>query len=141
MLSDVHGNRHAFEAVLEDVAARDLRHIWCLGDLVGYGADPDACVELAIASTERCLGGNHDFAVRGDLPLEEFSRGAELAARWTQSVISPETLDFLLELEPSSLEGPVGLYHGSPARPDLGVRALRRCRPSCASTSSATAWG
>ena len=49
VLSDVHGNRHAFEAVLEDVARHDVRRIWCLGDLVGYGADPDACVELAIA--------------------------------------------------------------------------------------------
>jgi predicted phosphodiesterase len=117
VLSDVHGNRHAFEAVLEDVAARDLQHVWCLGDLVGYGADPDACVELASATTERCLGGNHDFAVRGDLPLEEFSRGAELAARWTQGVISDQTLDFLLALEPTWLEGPVGLYHGSPRDP------------------------
>jgi predicted phosphodiesterase len=117
VVSDVHGNRHAFEAVLEEIRDRGLRRIWCLGDLVGYGADPDACVALAARHTDRCLGGNHDFAVRGDLPLEEFSRGAEIAARWTQDVISQETLDFLLELEPTWLDGPIGLYHGSPRDP------------------------
>ena len=47
VVSDIHGNRHAFEAVLADVAATGADELWCLGDLVGYGADPDACVELA----------------------------------------------------------------------------------------------
>ena len=54
VVSDIHGNRHAFEAVLEAVAASDAHELWCLGDLVGYGAEPDACVELA-----RALAGEH----------------------------------------------------------------------------------
>src|SRR5579875_3250636 len=61
IVSDVHGNRHAFEAVLEAISARACDRIWSLGDLVGYGADPDACVDLAREHTEVSLAGNHDL--------------------------------------------------------------------------------
>ena len=117
LLSDVHGNRHAFEAVLAATAEQGVDAIWCLGDLVGYGADPNACVALA---RERCsivLAGNHDLAVTGDLSLEEFSRGAALAAHWTQSVIDDEHLEFLRSLSPRGEAEGVGLYHASPRDP------------------------
>jgi diadenosine tetraphosphatase ApaH/serine/threonine PP2A family protein phosphatase len=114
IVSDIHGNRHAFEAVLDDVEAAGAEELWCLGDLVGYGADPDACVELTRANARVCLAGNHDMAVRGDLPLDEFSRGAELAARWTQEVIAPEARAYLDSLRPAELGEEVGLYHASP---------------------------
>ncbi len=117
ILSDIHGNRQAFEAVLAEVAGTDADELWCLGDLVGYGADPDACVELARRHTHVCLAGNHDLAVVGQIPLDEFSRGAGLAARWTQDVIAPDNLDFLASLVPSGVEGDIGLYHGSPRDP------------------------
>jgi predicted phosphodiesterase len=117
VVSDIHGNRHAFEAVLDEIETTDCREMWCLGDLVGYGAEPDACVELAREHAAICLAGNHDLGVRGDLPLEEFSRGAALAARWTQATIAPETLDYLLSLEPLDLDEDVGLYHASPRDP------------------------
>jgi predicted phosphodiesterase len=117
IVSDIHGNRHAFEAVLDAVEASDCEEMWCLGDLVGYGAEPDACVELARRHAAICLAGNHDLGVRGTLPLEEFSRGAALAARWTQEVILPETLEFLRRLEPLNLDEEVGLYHASPRDP------------------------
>jgi predicted phosphodiesterase len=117
ILSDIHGNRHAFEAVLADVGEANPDEVWCLGDLVGYGADPDACVELARANADVCLAGNHDMAVTGEIPLDEFSRGAGLAARWTQEVIAPENLDYLAGLRPSGAEGAVGLYHASPRDP------------------------
>ena len=93
--TDIHGNRHAYEAVIaaaEDAGAEEL---WCLGDLVGYGAEPDACVALADAHCSICLAGNHDLAVVDVLSLDDFSRGAALAARWTQEVISDETRQFL----------------------------------------------
>ena len=78
--TDIHGNRHAFEAVI-DAAERDgAEELWCLGDLVGYGGDPDASVELARRHCSVCLAGNHDLAVVDVLSLEEFSRGAALAA-------------------------------------------------------------
>jgi predicted phosphodiesterase len=117
VLSDIHGNRHAFEAVLAELDEVQVDELWCLGDLVGYGADPDACVELARENAAVCLVGNHDLAVRGDIPLDEFSRGAELAARWTIENISPENLAFIKGLEPKGVEGDVGLYHASPRDP------------------------
>jgi predicted phosphodiesterase len=115
--SDIHGNRHAFEAVLDAIEASDCQEMWCLGDLVGYGAEPDACVELARRHAAICLAGNHDLGVRGALPLEEFSRGAALAAKWTQETITAETREFLDELKPVNLEERVGLYHASPRDP------------------------
>ena len=117
VVSDIHGNRHAFEAVLAEIAGTEPQQIWCLGDLVGYGAEPDECVRLARDNCDVCLVGNHDLAVRGDLSLSEFSRGAELAARWTQDVIEDENLDYLLGLEPALLGPEVGIYHASPRDP------------------------
>jgi predicted phosphodiesterase len=117
IVSDIHGNRHAFEAVLDEIEASDCEEMWCLGDLVGYGAEPDMCVELARRHAAICLAGNHDLGVCGSLPLEEFSRGAALAARWTRDVITSETLEFLKTLEPLNLEEEVGLYHASPRDP------------------------
>jgi predicted phosphodiesterase len=117
VISDIHGNRQAFEATLDAVAASDAAELWCLGDLVGYGADPDACVELAREHAAVCLAGNHDLAVTGEIPLGEFSRGASLAAQWTKDVITPENLAFLQTLSPQGNEGSVGLYHASPRDP------------------------
>lgn len=117
VVSDIHGNRQAFEAVLEEIAGSDCQEMWCLGDLVGYGADPDACVELARRHAAICLAGNHDLVVRGALPLEEFSRGAALAAQWTRETISAETRGYLDDLEPALVEEQVGLYHASPRDP------------------------
>jgi predicted phosphodiesterase len=117
IVSDIHGNRHAFDAVLDAIETSECRELWCLGDLVGYGADPDACVTLARDHAAICLAGNHDLGVRGTLPLEQFSRGAALAATWTQEVISPETRAYLDSLEPSNLDETVGLYHASPRDP------------------------
>jgi predicted phosphodiesterase len=117
IISDIHANRHAFEATLEAVAESDAVELWCLGDLVGYGAEPDACVELAREHAAVCLAGNHDMAVTGELSLEEFSRGASLAAQWTREVIERENLEFLQALRPEGVEGPVGLYHASPRDP------------------------
>jgi predicted phosphodiesterase len=117
VISDIHGNRQAFEAVLEAIASSDCEELWCLGDLVGYGADPDACVELARSHAAICLAGNHDLVVRGDLPLEEFSRGAAIAAQWTQRTITAETREYLGLLEPAMLDEQAGLFHASPRDP------------------------
>lgn len=117
LISDIHGNLQAFEAVLDAVAASDAQELWCLGDLVGYGADPDACVELAREHVAVCLAGNHDLAVVGTLSLEEFSRGASLAAQWTREVISQGSLDYLAGLSSCNDGEAIGLYHASPRDP------------------------
>jgi len=115
--TDIHGNRHAFEAVIDAAEREGAEELWCLGDLVGYGGDPDASVELARRHCSVCLAGNHDLAVVDVLSLEEFSRGAALAATWTRDVIAPETREFLLSLKPEGSAGGVGLFHASPRDP------------------------
>jgi diadenosine tetraphosphatase ApaH/serine/threonine PP2A family protein phosphatase len=117
IVSDIHGNRHAFEAVLADVESSPARQIWCLGDVVGYGADPNDCCKLARQHADVCLAGNHDLAVTGDLDLGEFSTGAALAARWTQEVIAPDHRDWLASLKSAGEARGIGLYHASPRDP------------------------
>jgi predicted phosphodiesterase len=117
IVSDIHGNRHAFEAVIDAAETAGVEELWCLGDLVGYGAEPDACVALAEANCAVCLAGNHDLAVVDVLSLEDFSRGAALAAQWTKEVMAPAAREFLLRLEPSGSAGGVGLFHASPRDP------------------------
>src|SRR5204863_4559472 len=73
--------------------------------------------ELTADRADVCLAGNHDLGVRGDISLSEFSRGAELAARWTQETLAEENLAYLHELEPKEVHRGVGLYHASPRDP------------------------
>jgi len=115
--SDIHGNKQAFQAVIDAAEAEGAEELWCLGDLVGYGAEPDACVALADAHCAICLAGNHDLAVVEVLSLEDFSRGAALAAQWTRDVIRPETREYLLSLSPQGHAEGLGLFHASPRDP------------------------
>ena len=117
LLSDVHGNLPAFEAVLADVDDAGADEIWCLGDLVGYGAQPDGCVQLARERCDLCLAGNHDLVVTGDIDIADFSSTAAAAARWTRETIGEEALAFLRGLEPAEGRGEIGLYHASPRDP------------------------
>ncbi len=117
IVSDIHGNRHAFEAVIAAADRDGAEQVWCLGDLVGYGADPDACVALAAEHCDICLAGNHDLAVTGALSLDDFSRGAALAAQWTRETIDPAARDWLAALSPTGGAQGIGLYHASPRDP------------------------
>ncbi|HEV7845681.1 MAG TPA: metallophosphoesterase family protein [Thermoleophilaceae bacterium] len=117
LLSDVHGNLPAFEAVLADVDEQAVDAVWCLGDLVGYGAQPDGCVELARRRCDLTLAGNHDLVVTGDIPISDFSASAATAARWTQETITAETLEFLKGLRPSDPGREPALFHASPRDP------------------------
>jgi len=117
LLSDVHGNLPAFQAVLEDIEITGADAVWCLGDLVGYGAQPDECVALARQQCDACLAGNHDLAVIGKLDISDFSHGAATAALWTRDHIGRETMGFLEALVPEDTDRAVGLFHGSPRDP------------------------
>ena len=114
--TDIHGNRHAFEAVI-DAAERDgAEELWCLGDLVGYGGDPDASVELA-GATAACA-----WPATTTSPSSTSSARGVLARRgarghWTRDVIAPETREFLLSLKPEGSAQGVGLFHASPRDP------------------------
>ena len=117
LLSDVHGNLPAFEAVLGDVEDEPVEEVWCLGDLVGYGASPDECVQLARDRCDLSLAGNHDLVVTGEIPISDFSSSAAAAARWTQETISQETMAYLRTLSPADPDREPALYHASPRDP------------------------
>lgn len=117
VLSDIHSNRQALEAVLAAVEEADVEEVWCLGDMVGYGADPDACTALVREHCDICLAGNHDLAVLGALDIKTFSEGAAAAVEWTRENAGAETLDFLAELDPAGARGEIGLFHASPRDP------------------------
>jgi diadenosine tetraphosphatase ApaH/serine/threonine PP2A family protein phosphatase len=117
ILSDVHSNLPALEAVLEDVGRSGADELWCLGDVVGYGAQPDACARLVSEHCSLCLVGNHDLAVLGELDISAFSPAAAAAVEWTRANCEPETMEFLRGLEPSETSREVALYHASPRDP------------------------
>ena len=112
VLSDIHGNIHALEAVLAAAEAEPIEELWCLGDLVGYGARPNECCAAVEEGASICLVGNHDLAVRGTIDLAEFSGDAGAAARWTRTVLSPASLAFLERLDPTGKRADVALFHG-----------------------------
>ena len=117
VISDVHANWHALEAVLEAVDAERPDELWCLGDLVGYGPRPNECCATIGERADVCLAGNHDLAVRGTIDLEEFHGEAGLAATWTREVLEPEWKELLDGLEPEGSAHGVALYHGSARDP------------------------
>ena len=117
VVSDIHGNLHALEAVLAALEPQAPDELWCLGDLVGYGARPNECCAAIEARSSICLVGNHDLAVRGTIDLGEFSGDAGTAARCTRDVLSAESLAFLNTLEPVGVRAGVALFHGSARDP------------------------
>ena len=117
VVSDIHGNLHALEAVLAALEPEAPDELWCLGDLVGYGARPNECCAAIAARASVCLVGNHDLAVRGTIDLAEFSGDAGAAARWTRDVLSADALAFLNSLEPQGTRADVALFHGSARDP------------------------
>ncbi|WP_354698141.1 hypothetical protein DSM112329_03806 [Paraconexibacter sp. AEG42_29] len=117
VLSDIHANRQAFEAVLADARSAAVDEIWCLGDIVGYGGDPEACVQLALTECDLLLGGNHDLAVVGRLSIDDFSPRARESTQWTARTLSPAAIAALTPLESLAEREAIGLYHGSPRHP------------------------
>ena len=103
VLSDVHGNRHGLEAVLNHGAHCDA--VLCLGDVVGYGAHPNECCEMLRARAAVCLSGNHDAAVFRAISTEWFNDIAATAVNWTRRQLKPENLEWL-ETLPSGLDLP-----------------------------------
>lgn len=114
VFSDIHANLPALEAVLRDADEVGVDELWCLGDVVGYGADPDGCVALAREHTDACLVGNHDLAVLDRLDTSTFSGAAAAAVKWTAKHASDTTLAYLDGLEPADTSHAAALYHASP---------------------------
>ena len=117
VVSDIHGNLEALRAVLADCRDR-TDGVLCLGDTVGYGADPLACVELVAERAQAIVSGNHEFAVLGRLPLRWFNRHARAAAEWTRERLDEDHRAYLGALPLATALEDATLVHASPAQPD-----------------------
>jgi predicted phosphodiesterase len=115
VLSDIHSNLEAFETVLKDAGPVD--QVWCLGDVVGYGPDPNACVELLRSLPHLCIAGNHDWATLGKLDLNDFNPDAREANLWNRERLVPDNLSYLEALPEKLVQGLFTLSHGSPRHP------------------------
>ncbi|GAI95914.1 unnamed protein product, partial [marine sediment metagenome] len=97
IISDIHSNYEALNEVLNNMEKVD--EIICLGDIVGYGADPNCCIKKVKDLNCRCVGGNHDFAVSGKVDINYFNYAARAAILWTSIQLKKENLNFLLNLK------------------------------------------
>ena len=116
VISDIHANYTAMEAVLEH-SEGDWDFVWCLGDVVGYGPDPNECVERLKTRPQLCLAGNHDWAALNRLDVKTFNPDARRAVEWTQDTLSPENTHFLEHLPVTFVIGDFTLVHASPREP------------------------
>ena len=111
IMSDIHSNLEAFQAILADCG--DFDQIWCLGDTVGYGPNPVECIDLLQAHSHLCVLGNHDQAAVDLSHTQWFNPHAAAAARWTASQLSPDQVQFLESLPETLEESLFTLVHGS----------------------------
>jgi diadenosine tetraphosphatase ApaH/serine/threonine PP2A family protein phosphatase len=119
VISDVHANLYALEAVLAEIERQPPGAIWCLGDTVGYGPHPNECCERVRDRADPVLIGNHDLVALGsaEVALAEFNPEAAEASLWTAKQLSEESRRFLEQLEPTAELESAQLFHGSPRDP------------------------
>ncbi|MCK4422299.1 metallophosphoesterase family protein [candidate division WOR-3 bacterium] len=119
IISDIHGNLEAFQRVLQEIHSnREVEKIICLGDIVGYGADPEKCIDLTRRYSDIIIAGNHDFAVAEKTDITSFNSIAREAVLWTRKILSPDYITFLKNLPLSSTIDDMHLVHGSLDNPD-----------------------
>jgi diadenosine tetraphosphatase ApaH/serine/threonine PP2A family protein phosphatase len=116
IVSDIHANLNALEAVLADAGAVDAT--WCLGDLLGYGPDPNECVErIRNLPNLVCLLGNHDAAFLGQIDVDTFNLEARQSLDWVKNRVTEANTDYIQRLPEMTQVGQVTLVHGSPRNP------------------------
>jgi diadenosine tetraphosphatase ApaH/serine/threonine PP2A family protein phosphatase len=115
VVSDIHSNLNALEAVLAD--AGHFEAVWSLGDVVGYGPDPVACIEALRRYEHLAIPGNHDWGVLGKTDITHFNVPARVANLWTREQMSADARDYLESLPETQIVDDVTLAHGSPRHP------------------------
>jgi predicted phosphodiesterase len=119
IFSDIHSNWDALEAVLAEFQNWKIDTYLCVGDIVGYGAEPSVCINKVKEITQSCVAGNHDFAVTGKLNIEFFNAYAKEAVLWTRQNINSDEMEYLRGLELTYMEQDVTLVHGSLDFPEI----------------------
>lgn len=117
MISDIHANLEALLATLEAAEDLDQYQIMCLGDIVGYGADPAECLDTIGNHANLMLAGNHDLAVAGVIPCDDFNNIARQAVEWTRRSLTPEDRELLGNLPLQYIDGEYCFTHASPLEP------------------------
>lgn len=118
VISDIHANLEALEAVVGALRDKGATRFACCGDIVGYGPDPNRCVEIIRGLSCDCVAGNHDCGVAGKIPLTGFNSTANRAALWTQPVLTESNRLYLENLPLTVREGSLFIVHSSPSAPD-----------------------
>jgi diadenosine tetraphosphatase ApaH/serine/threonine PP2A family protein phosphatase len=117
LISDIHGNLESLQATLETAEKFEEYQLMCLGDIVGYGADPAACIDLVGNHANLILAGNHDLAVADLVPFHDFNPVAREAIEWTRDILTPEDKDLLANLPLQYVDGDYCFTHASPIEP------------------------
>lgn len=117
IISDIHGNAEALQAVLNDIKTRAIDSIVCLGDIVGYYPDPESCVEMVRNHATLCVAGNHDYAAIGRIDTQNFTYYAFAAMEWTKQNISERAKEFLRSLPLTIEKDNMFFTHSSPSNP------------------------
>jgi predicted phosphodiesterase len=118
-ISDIHANLEALEAVFEDIEQQDVDEVICLGDIVGYGANPNECAELVRQKSDYILLGNHDAAAVNLLATHHFNSHAKIAIEWTAANLKNEIRSFLLSLPLVLTRETLTLVHSTPYEPNM----------------------
>jgi predicted phosphodiesterase len=133
VLGDIHGNVEALEAVLAALDARGVRRLLCVGDVVGYNADPDACIALLRARGTQVIAGNHDLIGTGQLGFERCSNKARYSLKRTRRRLEPESVAWLKALPANRLvEDSIALVHGGVRDVQLYMTTAQHIRGNAA---------
>ncbi|MBM4054992.1 MAG: metallophosphoesterase family protein [Planctomycetes bacterium] len=119
IIGDIHSNYEALAAVADEIRKECVDEIYCVGDIVGYAAEPDLCIDLIQQLQCKIVAGNHDYAVVGKFPLSYFNKAAKEAALWTSKQLSKSYKDFLGNMPLVEECGNITLVHASLNRPEF----------------------
>ena len=118
LVSDIHGNLEAFQAVLKEIEKQKVDRINCLGDVIGYGCDPLACLELVDQNCSAKLMGNHEYAAIGVLPSKAMNLAARQSIHWTTAQLKDRELAMIADYEMTTEDAGCLMVHASPQEPD-----------------------
>ena len=118
LISDIHGNLEALSAALEDIDKQQVDKIHCLGDVIGYGSEPAACLELVNKTCDIKLMGNHEYVILGLESPDSYTQVARISAEWTRGRLTDRDFSFITDFEMDRSLDNLYLVHASPFEPE-----------------------